>query len=102
MGAAGCDARLNQELGSEDVYDPLESRNALPTLGPQTPPAYGEDTATIPPIGLPTLGGSGNSGVGGLTSGVASPVTKRVDRLLDGLPPGSPMEVGLSQAPGCG
>ena len=59
-------------------------------------PAYGEETATIPPILLPTSGGSGDSGVGGLTSGVASPVTKRDDRLLDGLPLGSPMEVGLS------
>ena len=63
---------------------------------------YGEDTATIPPIHLPTLGGSGNPGIGGLTSGVASPVTKRDDRLLDGLPPGLPMEVGLSQALGSG
>ena len=32
----------------------------------------------------------------------ASPVTKRDDRLLDGLPPGSPMEVGLSRTPGSG
>ena len=64
--------------------------------------AYGEDTATIPPICLPVSGGSGDSGVGGLTSGVASPVTKHDNRLLDGLPPGSPMEVGLSWAPGSG
>ena len=76
MGTAGCDAMINQELGSEDVYAPLQLRNALPTPGPQTPPAYGEDTATIPSICLPTSGGSGDSGVGGLTSGVASPVTK--------------------------
>ena len=34
MGAAGCDAVINKELGSEDVYDPLQSRNALPTPGP--------------------------------------------------------------------
>ena len=34
MGATGCDARLNQELGSEDVYDPLALRNASPTPGP--------------------------------------------------------------------
>ena len=33
---------------------------------------------------------------------MASPVTKRDDRLLDGLPLGSPMEVGLSQALGSG
>ena len=100
MSAAGRDTMINKELGLEDVYDPLQSRNAMPTLGPWTPPAYGEDTATIPPIRLPTSGGSGDSGVGGLTSGVASPVTKRDDWLLDGLPPGSPMEVGLSWAPG--
>ena len=91
---------INKELGSEDVYDPLQSRNASPTLGPHTPPAYGEDTTTIPPIHLPTLGGSGDSGIGGLASGVASPVTKCDDRLLDGLPPGLPMEVGLSRALG--
>ena len=88
MGAAGHDTMINQELGSEDVYDPLQSRNASPTLGQQTPPAYGEDTATIPPIHLPTSGGSGDSGIGGLASGVASPVTKRDGQLLDGLPPG--------------
>ena len=63
---------------------------------------YSEDTATIPPIHLPTSGGSGDSGIGGLTSGVASPVTKHDNQLLDGLIPGSPMEVGLSQAPGSG
>ena len=102
MGTAGCNALINKELGSEDVYDPLQSRNASPTPGPQTPPAYGEDTATIPPIHLPTSEGSGDSGVGGLASGVASPVTKHDDWLLDGLPPGLPMEVGLSQAPGSG
>ena len=33
---------------------------------------------------------------------MASPVTKHDDRLLDGLPLGSPMEVGLSWAPGSG
>ena len=91
---------INKELGSENVYDPLQSRNASPTLGPQTPPTYAEDTAAIPPIHIPTSGGSGDSGVVGLTSGVASPVTKPDDRLLNGLPPGSPMEVGLSRAPG--
>ena len=74
-GAAAHDDRLNQELGSEDVYDPLKSRDALPAPGPQTPPAYGEDTATIPPIHLPVSGGSGDSGIGGLASGMASPVT---------------------------
>ena len=79
MGAAGRDTMINKELGSEDVYDPLQSRNASTTLGPRTPPVYSKDTATIPPIRLPTLGGSGDSGVGGLTSGVASPVTKRDD-----------------------
>ena len=40
MGAAGHDALINKELGSEDVYDPLQLRNASPTLGLQTPPAY--------------------------------------------------------------
>ena len=79
MGAAGCDALINKELGSEDVYDPLQSRNASPTLGPQTPAAYSEDTTTIPPIHLPTSRGSGDSGLGGLASGVASPVTKHDD-----------------------
>ena len=102
MGAARHDTRLNQELGLDNVYDPLASRNASPTLGPQTPPTYSEDTTTIPPIHLPTSGGSGDSGIGGLTSGVASPVTKRDNRLLDGLPPGSLMEVGLSWVPGSG
>ena len=58
MGAAGHDTMINRELGSEDVYDPLQSRNASPTPGQQTQPAYGEDTATIPPIHLPTSGGS--------------------------------------------
>ena len=100
MGTAGRDALINKELGLEDVYDPLQLRNASPTLGLQTPPAYGEDTATIPPIHLPTSGGSGDSGIGGLASGMASPVTKHDDRLLDSLPPGSPMEVGLSWALG--
>ena len=33
-GTTGSDARLNQELGSEDVYDPLELRDASPALGP--------------------------------------------------------------------
>ena len=32
-GTTGCDARLNQELGSEDVYDPLGSRDASPAPG---------------------------------------------------------------------
>ena len=93
---------INKELGSENVYDPLQSRNASPTPGPRTPPTYGEDTATIPSIHIPTSGGSGDSGVGGLASDVASPVTKRDDQLLDDLRPGSPMEVGLSRAPGSG
>ena len=96
------DTRLNKELGLDKVYDPLASRDASPTLGPKTLPAYGKDTTTIPPIHLPTSGGTGDSGVGGLASGVASPVTKCDDRLLDGLPPGSPMEVGIFQAPGSG
>ena len=34
MGTAGCDAQINKELGSEDVYDLLQLRNASPTLGP--------------------------------------------------------------------
>ena len=33
-GAAGRDTRLNQELGSDDVYDPLKLRDASPTPGP--------------------------------------------------------------------
>ena len=33
MGAARCNTLINKELGSEDVYDPLKSRNASPTLG---------------------------------------------------------------------
>ena len=95
-GAAGHDAMLNKELGLDKVYDPLVSGDTSPAPGPKTMPTYGEDCATIPPIHLPTVGRSSDPGVGGLTSGVASPVTKCDDRLLDGLPPGSPMEVGLS------
>ena len=64
------------------------------------PPAFGEDTATILPIHLPALGGSGDPSIGGLASGVASPVTRHDDRLLDGLSWGSPIEVGMSRAPG--
>ena len=94
--AAVHDAQLNKELGIDKVYDPLASRNASPTPGPQTSPAYGEDNTIIPSIHLPTSGGSGDSGVRGLASGVASPVTKHDDQLLDGLPPGSPMELGIS------
>ena len=33
MGAAGRDTMINQELDLEDVYDPLQSRNASSTLG---------------------------------------------------------------------
>ena len=102
MSAAGHDTMINKELGSKNVYDSLQSWNASPTLGLRTPPMYGKDTATIPPICIPTPGGSGHSSVGGLASGMGSPVTKRDDQLLDGLPPGSPMEVGLSRAPGSG
>ena len=102
MSAAGCDTIINKELSLENVYDPLQLRNASPTLGLRAPPAYGEDTAAIPPICIPTPGGSGHSGIGGLASGMASPVTKHDDRLLDGLPPGSPMEVGLSRGLGSG
>ena len=101
-GASGHDARPNRELGLDKVYDPLVSGDASPAPGPKTPPAYGEDCTTIPPIHLPTMGGSRNTGVGGLGSGVASPDTKHDDRLLDGLLPGSPMEVGLFQALGSG
>ena len=92
---AGHDAKLNKELGLDKVFDPLASGDASPAPGPQTPPVYGRDTTTIPPICLPTSGGSGDSSVGGLISSVASPVTKHNDRLLNGLPPGSPMEVGF-------
>ena len=95
-GADRHNAMLNKELGLDNVYDPLVCGDALPAPGPKTLPTYGEDCATIPPIHLPTAGGSGDPGVGGFASGVASPVTKCNDRLLDGLPPGSPMEVGLS------
>ena len=101
-GAAGHDTRLNKELGLDKVYDPLASGDTSPAPGPKTSPAYGEDCTTIPPIHLPTAEGSGDPGVGGLTSGVALPVKKHDDRLLDGLRPGSPMEVGLSRAPGSG
>ena len=90
-GTAGHDTMLNKELGLDKVYDPLALGDASPMPGPKTPPTYSEDCANIPPIHLPSVGGSGDLGVGGLTSGVASPVTKR-----DDLPPGSPMEVGLS------
>ena len=55
VSTAGRDAMINKELGSQNVYDPLQSRNALPTPGLQTPPTYGEDTATIPPTRIPTL-----------------------------------------------
>ena len=68
MDIARHDAKLNKELGLDKVFDPLASGNASPTLGPQTPPAYGEDTTNIPPICLPTSGGSGDSSVRGLTS----------------------------------
>ena len=101
-GTAGRDARLNKELGLDKVYNPLASGDASPTPGPKMSPTYGEDSTTIPPIHLPTPGGSRDSGVGGLASGVALPITKRDDWLLDGLPPGSPMEVVLSQALGSG
>ena len=100
--ATGLNAKLNKELGLDNVFDPLALGNASPTPGPQTPPVYSDATTTIPPIHLPTSGGSGDSGVRGLASGVALPITKRDNRLLDGLPPGLPMKVGLSCAPGCG
>ena len=96
------DTKLNKVLGLEKVFDLLASGDASPMPGPKTPPAYGEVSTTIPPICLLTMGGSSNPGIGGLASGMALPVTKQDDRLLDGLPPGSPMEVGLSQAPGSG
>ena len=38
MGAAGRNALIIKELGLEDVYDPLQSGNASPTPGLQTPP----------------------------------------------------------------
>ena len=100
--ATGHDTKLNKELGLDNVFNLLALGNASPTPGPRTPPAYGDDATTIPPIHLPTLGGSGDSGVGGLASGVALPITKHDNRLLDGLLPGSPMEAGLSHAPGSG
>ena len=93
--AAIHDTKLNKELGLDKVFDLLALGEASPTPGPKTP-AYGEVSTTIPPISLPTTGGSGDPGIGGLACGMVSPVTKRDDRLLDGLPPGSPMEVGLS------
>ena len=34
MSAAGRDAMINKDLGSENVYDPLQSRNTSPTPGP--------------------------------------------------------------------
>ena len=103
MSAAGRDAIINKELGLEYLYDPLQLRNAFAYTGTANiTHAYGEDTAAVPPICIPTPGGSGHPGIGGLTSGMTSPVTKCDDRLLDGLPQGSPMEVGLSQALGSG
>ena len=78
-GTTGHDAMLNKELGLDKVYDPLVSGDTSPAPGPKTLPTYGEDCTTIPPIHLPTVGGSGDPGVGGLASGVASPVTKHND-----------------------
>ena len=116
MAAARAPAGTQEKAGvgqSNRNCDTLDRRHQVPTLGspalpqdfwptpgPRTPPAYGEDTATIPPIRLPTLGG--DSGVRGLASGMALPITKRDNRLLDGLLPGLPMEVGISRAPGSG
>ena len=92
--ATGHDVKLNKELGLDNIFDPLALGDASPAPGPQTPLVYGDDATTIPPIHLPTLGGSGDSGISGLTSGVASPITKCDNRLLDGLPRGLPMVVG--------
>ena len=100
--AASWDAALNKELGLDDVFDPMAPRTEASTPGLHTPLAYAEGTTPISPITLPTSGGSRVSGVQCLTSGVASPVTKHDDHLLDGLPPGLPMDIGISQAPGCG
>ena len=100
--AAACNATLDQKLGLDNVCDLLAAGNVSPTPGPKIPPAYGEDNMTIPPIHLPTTGGSRDSGIAGLASGMTSPVTKRDNRLLDGLTPGLPMEVGFSRAPGSG
>ena len=102
MDTASKDAALNKELGLDEVYDPIVSRTASSTLGQQTPPMYAEGTTPIPPITLPSSGGSRDSGVRGLASGVATPVTKRDNHLLDRLPPGSPMDVGISRVPGSG
>ena len=67
-GTARCNARLNKELGLDKVYDLLALGDASPTPGPKTLPTYGEDSTTIPPIHLPTVGGSSDPGVGGLAS----------------------------------
>ena len=100
---ASKDAALNKELGLDDVYDPMVSRTTPSTLGPQTPPAYTEDATLISPITLPTLGESRDSGFVGLASGVASLVNKHDDCLLNnGLPPGLPMDAGISRALGSG
>ena len=82
------------------MVDPLAGGDASPAPGPKTPPTYSEDSTTILPIHLPTAEASGDSGITGLASGVDSPVSKHDDQLLDGLPPGSPMDVGFSRAPG--
>ena len=74
--AALRDATLNKELGIDDVFDPMASRTRASTTGPHTPPAHAEGTTSIPPITLPTSGGSRDSGFGGLASGVTSPVPK--------------------------
>ena len=100
--ATSRDAILNKELGLENVYDPMALQTGASTPGPHTPAAYAEGTTPIPLITLPTSGGSRDSGLGGLASGVACPVSKHDDCLLDGLPPSSPMDVGISQAPGSG
>ena len=99
---ASRDATLSNELGLDDVYDPMVSRTGVSTPGPHTPPAYAEDTTPIPHITLPTSGGSRDSGFGGLASGMASPVTNHDYRLLNGLPPSLRMDIGISQAPGSG
>ena len=70
-------AALADELGAEDVLDPLglSSSGPLPSPGPQTPPQFEDADVNIPSISLPGT----------------SPITSADNQLL-GAEAGSPME----------
>ena len=70
-------ATLADELGAEDVLDPLglSSPGPLPSPGPQTPPQFEDADVDIPSISLPGT----------------SPITSADNQLL-GVEAGSPME----------